>query len=163
MSGIAIYPGTFDPFTNGHLDIVQRSLPLFDKVVIAVSDHGRKNTLFDIGERCLAIAESVKGLLNVEVISFDGLLTECAKEAHASAIIRGLRVTSDFEYEFKMAQFISEQVKDETIEVVYLMAHARTLHISSSSVKELAALKGDVSNYVPVNILKMIHEKYGHA
>lgn len=159
---IAVYPGTFDPFTNGHLRILRRAVNLFDEVIVAVSDHGRKNTRFDIEERCSVIRECVADCPKpVHVEPFYNLVTDYAESKGAVAIIRGLRVTSDFEYEFKMSQFMAEQNKN--MEIIYLMASSSTLHISSSSVKEIANLKGDVSRYVPPQVLKMVKESYGYG
>lgn len=160
MSQTAVYPGTFDPFTNGHLDIVLRAAAMFDKVIIGVSEHRKKKTLFTTGERISQIEKALENVKNVEVKKFDNLLTKFVGEQNAHVIIRGLRVTSDFEYEFKMQQFINDQASD--VEVVYLMASGRTLHISSSMVKEVAELGADVSEYLPKNINEMVKNAYAN-
>ena len=149
---IALYPGTFDPFTKGHLDITLRAAKQFDKIIVLVSDHSKKKTLFTLEQRIQFVKEAVKeaGANNVEVDTFNNLMADYAKEKGACVVIRGLRVTSDFEYEFKMAQFNNE-MNPET-EFVYLMSNASNLHISSSSVKEIASLGGDVTAYVPTTV-----------
>lgn len=154
----AIYPGTFDPFTNGHLDIVLRAASMFEHVMIGVSDHKKKQTLFSVEERIESIQEALKHVKNVSVKPYNNLLTQFVRDERAQVIIRGLRVTSDFEYEFKMQQFINDQARE--VEVVYLMASGRTLHISSSMVKEVASLGADVSEYLPENVNLMVKEAY---
>ncbi|MFT7433988.1 MAG: pantetheine-phosphate adenylyltransferase [Alphaproteobacteria bacterium] len=153
---IALYPGTFDPFTKGHLDIALRAARQFDKLIIAVSEHERKQTLFTLEERIHSIEAVIKGqsIENVTVEGFSNLLASFAIEKGASIVIRGLRVTSDFEYEFKMAQFNNEM--NPGLEVIYLMSTAAYLHVSSTSVKEIASLGGDVSAYVPVCVKQML-------
>lgn len=153
----ALYPGTFDPMTNGHLDVIRRAAQMFEQVTVAVSDHGRKQTLFNLPTRCTMLQQAVSDLPNVDVVSFTNLAVNCARDHNAKAIIRGLRVTSDFEYEFTMAKFMDEQDKD--IEVVYLMAAAHLTHISSTAVKEIARLGGDITKYVPASIAQAIMEK----
>lgn len=157
---IALYPGTFDPFTKGHLDIALRAATQFDCLIISVSEHARKQTLFSLEERIQSIEETVAetGVDNIEVKGFTNLLADFAKEQGAYAVIRGLRVTSDFEYEFKMAQFNNEM--NPELEVVYLMSTAAYLHISSTSVKEIASLGGDVSAYVPKGVRAMLKKAY---
>lgn len=156
---VAIYPGTFDPFTNGHVSITRRALALFDKVVVAVSDHGRKQTLFSLNERCEMIKNVCKQFgPKVEVVSFDNLATLCARKVGASVIIRGLRVNSDFDYEFMMSRFIHEQ--DAEMEVIYLLADKDTLHISSTAVKEIARMKQSVGAYVPPTVQQALVKKY---
>lgn len=160
MSKLAVYPGTFDPLTNGHLDIIERSAKQFEHVLVAVSEHQRKDTLFTLDERVAAIQAEISRFDNVSVAPFTNLLVDFAIEQKADAIIRGLRVNSDFEYEFRMARYIEDQAPD--MEVIYLMAKADTLHISSSSVKEIAHLGGKVENYVPDHVLKMLESKNGN-
>lgn len=160
MNRVAVYPGTFDPPTNGHLDIIARAAGLFDAVYVAVSNHGRKNCLFSEAERCEALGKAVsaRGLANVQVGVFSNMLADCAAEYGARYIIRGLRINSDFDYEFQMAQFVHDQ--NPQLEMVYLMAHAATLHISSSGVKEIAALGGNIDQYLPANVQQMMRNKY---
>ena len=158
---IAIYPGSFDPITNGHIDVIDRSSLIFDKMIISITNsNSNKNQFFSIDERVDMIKESIKSYPNVEVKIFDGLLVDFAIECNATSIIRGLRALSDFEYEFQMA--LMNRNLNEKISTVFLMPHQKYTHISSSLVKEVASLGGDVSNYVPryvMNILKLKYEK----
>lgn len=156
----ALYPGTFDPFTNGHLDIALRAAKQFDHLIIVVSEHEKKKTLFTLTERIRIIKQVIKDhdISNITVEGFSNLLANFAKEKKATIVIRGLRVTSDFEYEFKMAQFNNEM--NPGLEVVYLMSTASYLHISSTSVKEIASLGGDISAYVPPIVQTMLKEAY---
>ena len=156
---IAIYPGTFDPVTNGHLDVIDRASSLFDKVIVAVLDKSNnKKTLFSVEERTSLVKESISDFSNVEVSVFSGLLVDYAKSNNAVAIIRGLRAISDFEYEFQMA-LMNRNLEDK-IRTVFLMPHQKYIHISSSLVKEVAELKGDVSGYVPNHVNKSLKSKY---
>jgi len=158
MPRIAVYPGTFDPFTNGHKQITDRALKLFDEVIVAVSDHERKSPLLSVAERVSSVEDVYQNEPRLTVKPFNNLLADFAEAQGAKALIRGLRVTSDFEYEFKMAQFVGDL--NPEVEIVYLMADAKNLHISSSSVKEIAALGGDVSGYLPSHINELLKKKY---
>lgn len=142
----AIYPGTFDPITYGHLDIIQRAVRLFDQVVVAVADNPRKDTLFSTQER-MELVEAVCDIENVTVDHFHGLLVEYAEAQNACALIRGLRAVSDFEYEFQMA-LVNRQLSED-LSTVFLMPHERYTHLNSTIVREVASLGGDVSPYVP--------------
>ncbi len=155
---IAIYPGTFDPITNGHLDIVRRGVKLFDKIIISIAISSKKNSLFTVNERIQLIEESISSLPSVEVDSFYGLMVEHAKKHSAVAAIRGLRVLSDFEFEFKMA-LMNRSLNDD-ISTVFLMPHSKYTHISSSMVREVASLGGDVSGYVPCHVNDALKRKY---
>ena len=158
---IAIYPGSYDPITNGHLDIIERSSSLFDKIIVAVARNTDKNTgLFSESERLLMIKHSISHLENVEVDSFDGLLVNYAVDKNANVIIRGLRALSDFEFEFKMA-LMNRSLNDD-IRTLFLMPHAKYTHVSSSMVKEAASLDGSVIEYVPDHVDKALREKYGN-
>ena len=157
----ALYPGTFDPITYGHLDVAKRAAGMFDEVVIAVSNHGRKNTMFTLQERLSFVQHAIADTPNIKAIPFDNLTVDCAVEQNAKAVIRGLRVTSDFEYEFTMAKFMAEQNHD--IQPVYLMADAKLTHISSTMVKEIASLGGDIARYVPECVQHSLGEKFADA
>ena len=154
---IAIYPGSYDPITNGHLDIIERSSKLFDKIIVAVARNAEKGSaLFSESERIAMINQSIIHLKNVEVDSFNGLLVNYAADKNANAIIRGLRALSDFEFEFKMA-LMNRSLKEE-ISTVFMMPHEKYTHISSSLVKEVAWLGGDVSAYVPQHVERALQE-----
>ena len=153
MSGTArtaLFPGTFDPFTNGHLDLTERAARMFPRVVLAVSLSPKKGTLFTLEERVALAREAVKGLPNVEVIGFDGLVVDCAKQAQAQVMCRGIRAVSDFEFEFQMA-LMNRRLSPE-LEVVFLMPSARYTFLNSSLVKEIARLGGDITGLLPPNV-----------
>ena len=146
---VAIYPGTFDPITNGHLDIITRSIKFVDKLIIAVSNNNKKKTMFSINERVQMIKKVIQdtNISNVEVDFFDGLLMNYANKKKANIIIRGLRAISDFEYEFQMTGM--NYKLDPKIETVFLMSSDKYQLISSKLIKEINSLKGDVSKFVP--------------
>lgn len=146
----ALFPGTFDPFTNGHLDLTERAARMFPKVVVAVSHSPRKGTLFSLEDRVALAKEAVKALANVEVIGFDGLVVDCAKKAQAQVMCRGIRAVSDFEFEFQMA-LMNRRLSPE-LEVVFLMPSARYTFLNSSLVKEIARLGGDIAGLLPPNV-----------
>lgn len=152
-----IYPGTFDPITNGHLDIIERSSKLFDQVIVAVTNNSEKNNLFNEMQRKEMIEKTVKHLKNVKVKVFSGLLINFVLLEKANIVIRGLRVLSDFEYEFRMA-LMNRKLNDE-ITTLFMMPNEKYTHISSSLIKEVAALKGDIKDYVPEVILQDIINK----
>ena len=154
----AIYPGTFDPITNGHLDIIQRSVDLFDQIIVSVALNSEKGeTLFSEEERTSFIQESISGM-SIQVDSFKGLMVDHANKHSAHAIIRGLRALSDFEFEFKMA--LMNRSLNEKVSTVFLMPHAKYTHVSSSMVREVASLGGNVSEYVPSHIERALMGKY---
>lgn len=144
---IAIYPGSFDPLTNGHLDIINRAALIFEDIIIAVASNSEKDTLFTKDERLEIISEATSSIENARVESFNGLLVDYAKKNNVFTIIRGLRTLSDFEYEFRMA--IMNRSLDSSVETVFLMTDEKYGHISSSFVKEIYNLDGDVSSFVP--------------
>ena len=153
MSGTArtaMFPGTFDPFTNGHLDLTERAAKMFPRVVVAVSLSPKKGTLFSLEDRVALAKESVAALTNVEVIGFDGLVVDCAKKAQAQVMCRGIRAVSDFEFEFQMA-LMNRRLSPE-LEVVFLMPSARYTFLNSSLVKEIARLGGDIAGLLPPNV-----------
>ena len=156
---IAVYPGTFDPFTNGHRDLVQRAASnIFDKVYICVAENSRKDTLFSLDERIELAKKSLSELENIEVIGFNGLLVDFAKELKAKVILRGLRVVSDFEYEFQMSSM--NKKLNNGIESIFLTPSESYAFLSSSLVKEIAELGGDVSEFVSKEVKEAIQIKY---
>jgi pantetheine-phosphate adenylyltransferase len=142
-----MYPGTFDPITNGHVDIIERASHLFDTLIVAVAQGVHKNATFSLSKRKKLVAESSRGVANVEVISFTGLLAEQCKRLEVNVVIRGLRAVSDFEYEMMMALMNRKLYPD--FETVFLMPSARYVYLHSSLVREVFALGGDVSDLVP--------------
>jgi len=156
---IAIYPGTFDPFTNGHLDITERAAKLFDKVYVAIARSTKKSTLFSIEERTLFIEEATKHLKNVWPDSFEGLLVSSAQNKKAIAIIRGLRAVSDFEFEFQMA--LMNRQLNKNITTVFLMPHEKYTYLNSSIVREVAEFGGNVEKLVTPSVAKKLRDKFG--
>ncbi|MDR0966805.1 MAG: pantetheine-phosphate adenylyltransferase [Myxococcales bacterium] len=155
---IAIYPGSFDPPTNGHLTIIHRALRIFDTVVVAVAHNARKTGLFTIGERQELLAEALKGVPRLEIDTFDGLLVDYVRKRQACAVIRGLRAVSDFEYEFQMANM--NRKLDPDFEAVFMMTGEDYFYIASHVVREVAALGGDVSELVPACVGRRLAEKF---
>lgn len=153
-----VYPGTFDPITNGHLDVIIRALKLFDKVLVTVADNPDKSPLFNVDERMDMVREATAVLGDVEVDHFAGLIVDYAKEKDACAIIRGLRAISDFEIEFQMA--LMNRHMDQDITTVFLMPHDRYTHLNSSIIREIASLGGDISDFVPAKVKQRLEEKY---
>ena len=151
---VAIYPGSFDPITNGHLDIIQRGCNIFDKVIVAVLINIDKKGLFTIGERVELIKKATAHLENVEVVSFNGLLVDLAKEYNARVILKGLRAVSDFEYELQMALMNSKL--DPDIETLFMMTSIEYSYLSSPSVKQVGKFGGDISGLVPKEIIDMV-------
>ena len=154
----AIYPGTFDPITNGHIDIAQRAAKLFDEVIIAVAERQAEKTLFTKDERLFFVNNLFSNIGNIKSISFDGLVTDLAREKSAKILIRGVRTILDFDYEFKMAEMNKKLYKD--IETVFLTPTENFNYISSSLVREIAVLGGDVSSFVPQPIQLALKEKF---
>lgn len=153
-----IYPGTFDPVTYGHIDIIKRARDLFDAVVVTVAINSSKSPLFTIEERVHFIKESVKEFNNIYVDSFEGLVVDHAKSVGASGIIRGLRAISDFEFEFQMA-LMNRKLASE-IATIFLMPHEKYTYLNSSIVRNLASLKGDVSDFVPQVVQEALIKKF---
>jgi pantetheine-phosphate adenylyltransferase len=154
----AIYPGSFDPLTNGHLDVVQRAAKLFDRVVVAVAKNEDKHPLFTLGERLVLVKQVVRHLPGVETDTFDGLLIEYVVSRKAHAIVRGLRAVSDFEFEFQLA--LMNRKLNENIETIFMMPKDTYTFLSSRIVKEIARLGGDVGAFVPPNVRSALAKKF---
>ena len=154
----AIYPGSFDPVTNGHLDVVERAGKLFDEVIVAVAHNDEKLPMFSLEERLELLKQTVGKLDRVRVAQFDGLLVEFARTEKASAVIRGLRAVSDFEFEFQMA--LMNRKLENTVETIFLMPKEEYTYLSSRLVKEIARLGGDVSKFVPAIVTTALDKKF---
>lgn len=155
----AIYPGSFDPLTLGHMDIIERSSKIVDELVIGVLNNSAKNSLFSLEERVTMIKEMTHYIPNVTVGSFDGLLVDYMKEIDATIIIRGLRAVTDFEYELQIAQ--TNHVENPNVETVFLTTSLQYSYLSSTIVKEFASHGGDISKFVPAVFINRIYERYG--
>jgi pantetheine-phosphate adenylyltransferase len=158
MQKVAIYPGSFDPVTNGHLDILERGLNIFDKIIVAVMHNPVKEYLFTVEERFEMLSITLKELKNVEIDTFDGLLVDYAAKRKAQAILRGMRAVSDFEYEFQMALMNRRLNRD--IQTVFLMTGLRWIFTSSSIIKEAAQFGGNIEGMVSPSVYKKIKEKF---
>jgi len=158
MDITAIYPGTFDPVTNGHIDIIARAARLYNEVIVAVAVNSNKSPLFDISQRVELLEKVTADFDNVRIIGFDNLLVDCAKQQGASVILRGLRAISDFEYEFQLAGMNRRLSPD--LETVFLTPAEQYEFISSSMIKEIARLGGDVSSFVPSIVQKQLIKKF---
>jgi|SRR5436190_1116740 len=154
-----IYPGSFDPFTNGHLDLVQRAAKLFDRVIVAVARNEAKGPLFAVEERLDLVRQSIKSLPNVSAEVFDGLLVDYVERRGGQAVIRGLRAVSDFEFEFQLA--LMNRKLNENVETIFMMPKDTYTFLSSRIVKEIARLGGDVSAFVPPQTVAMLRRKFG--
>ena len=155
---VGIYPGSFDPVTFGHLDIIERSARIVDELVVGVLNNSAKNSLFSLEERVSMIEEMTKDIPNVTVASFDGLLVEFMNKIDASIIVRGLRAVTDFEYELQIAQ--ANGVQNPEIETVFLTSSLNYSYLSSTIVKEFASYGGDISKFVPEQFIDRIYAKY---
>ncbi len=155
---IAIYPGSFDPITNGHLDVVQRAARLFDRVIVAVAQSEGKHPLFPLADRVSLVQAAVTHLPNVETDSFNGLLVNYVASRKAHTVVRGLRAVSDFEFEFQLA--LMNRKLDENIETIFMMPKDTYTFLSSRIVKEIARFGGDVSLFVPAHVQVALQEKY---
>jgi pantetheine-phosphate adenylyltransferase len=154
----AIYPGSFDPVTNGHLDVIERARKLFDEVVVAVAHNDEKQPLFSLKERLDLLQETAGRIDNVRIAEFEGLLVEFARAEQAGAVIRGLRAVSDFEFEFQMA--LMNRKLDAAVETIFLMPKEEYTYLSSRIVKEIARLGGDVSSFVPACVARALGRKF---
>ena len=159
MNRIAIYPGSFDPITNGHVDILQRTLDMFDKVIVAIAENVRKAPLFTLEERMAHIRDAVGGDPRVEVDNFEGLLIEYVKRRGAGVVVRGLRALADFEYEFQLAHM--NRRLGAGMETIFLMTSEKDFYVSSSLVKVVAQFGGDVTGLVPPLVGQALVQKYG--
>jgi pantetheine-phosphate adenylyltransferase len=157
MERIAIYPGSFDPVTNGHIDILKRGLTLFDKIIVTILHNPAKKTLFSLEERKEMLRISLEGIENIEIDYFNGLLVDYADKRNASAILRGMRAVSDFEYEFQLA-LMNRKLKRE-VQTVFLMTGLRWIFTSSSIIKEAAQFGGDITSMVPKFVENKLKEK----
>jgi pantetheine-phosphate adenylyltransferase len=154
----AIYPGSFDPVTNGHLDVIERGRKLFDEVIVAVAHNDEKQPLFSLEERLAFLKETAGRIENVRIAEFSGLLVNFARAEKAGAVIRGLRAVSDFEFEFQMA--LMNRKLDAAVETIFLMPKEEYTYLSSRIVKEIARLGGDVSSFVPACVAKGLSTKF---
>jgi len=154
----AVYPGSFDPVTNGHLDVIERARKLFDEVIVAVAHNDEKQALFSLEERLQFLQDSIGKIDMVRIAQFDGLLVEFATAQKASAVIRGLRAVSDFEFEFQMA--LMNRKLEASVETIFLMPKEEYTYLSSRIIKEIARLGGDVSSFVPPVVSKALVRKF---
>lgn len=157
----AIYPGTFDPMTYGHLDIIKRASSIFDELVVSVLDNKEKTPLFSVNERVNILREATKDLPNVRVESFEGLLTDYCSSIDIYVVVRGLRAVTDFEYELQMSQ-MNRHLSDHRVETVYLNTSLEYSYLSSSAVKQIAQFKGDLSAFVPDYVAKLLFNRFGY-
>ncbi len=158
MKPVAVYPGSFDPLTNGHIDILQRALPFFSVLHVIVADNADKNTLFSVEERVEMIKEATSREKNIVVTSFKGLVVDYAKKVKAHAIVRGLRAVSDFDYEFQLATMNRRLNAD--IETIFFATRGKYFYISSSAIKDIAKNGGDISSFVPAAVEQKLREKF---
>lgn len=157
MKNIAIYAGTFDPITFGHIDLVKRAASIFDQVIIGIAKSPKKQPMFNLQERVALTEEVLKELNNVEVIGFEGLLLEFAKQHQANILLRGLRTVTDFDYEFQLAGM--NRHLNSSVETIFMMPDEKFMSISSTFVREIAMLGGDVSHFVPEPVIKALQKK----
>jgi|TARA_B110000459_G_C16379708_1_gene389242 pantetheine-phosphate adenylyltransferase len=153
-----VYPGTFDPITNGHIDLIERASKLFDRLIVGIASNQKKSPLFDIDERIALATESLKHLPNVEIKGFDYLLVNFVKDCGGVAVMRGLRAVSDFEYEFQLANM--NRALSPEIESIFLTPAEKFSYISSSLVREISSLDGDVTKFVPTNVANALLKKF---
>jgi pantetheine-phosphate adenylyltransferase len=157
MTKIAVYPGSFDPVTYGHIDIIKRALKIFDKVVVAVAHNAEKKPFFDVSERVGFLKRALKGIKGVEIDDFQGLVVNYVKKRNSSVVIRGLRMISDFEYEFQMA--LTNRKLSSDVETIFMMPSESYSYLSSKLIKEAASLGADLKGFVPHFVEKAIRER----
>ena len=157
----AIYPGSFDPVTFGHIDMIERSAKIVDELVVAVLNNSAKNPLFSVKERVSMLEEITKHLPNVKITFFDGLLIDYARKIDAAIIIRGLRAITDFEYELQLAQ--TNRIVDSQVDTIFLTTSLEYAYLSSTIVKEVASYGGDISHFVPEQLMERIYQKYAEV
>ncbi len=157
----AIYPGTFDPMTFGHLDIIKRAANIFDEVVVSVLNNKEKTPLFSVSERVNILKEATKDIPNVRVESFEGLLTDYCKKIGVNVVVRGLRAVTDFEYELQMSQ-MNRKLSNHRVETIYFNTTLKYSYLSSSAVKQIAQFHGDLSAFVPDFVAKLLYERFGY-
>lgn len=157
----AIYPGTFDPVTCGHLDIIKRAADIFDELVVSVLDNKAKTPLFSVEERVNILKEATKDIKNVRIESFGGLLTDYCKSSGINVVVRGLRAVTDFEYELQMSQ-INRELSAHKVETIYFNTSLEYSYLSSSAVKQIAQFNGDLKGFVPDFVAKLLLERFGY-
>ena len=157
----AIYPGTFDPMTYGHLDIIKRAANIFDEVVVSVLNNKEKTPLFSVNERVNILKEATKDIPNVRVESFEGLLTDYCKKIGVNVVVRGLRAVTDFEYELQMSQ-MNRKLSNHRVETIYFNTTLKYSYLSSSAVKQIAQFHGDLSAFVPDFVAKLLYDRFGY-
>ncbi len=155
----AIYPGSFDPVTFGHIDIIKRASEIFDELIVAVLNNSAKRPLFSVDERVNILKEVLKDIPNIKVLSYEGLLVDFAMENGAGVIVRGLRAVTDFEYELQLAQ--TNSVLNSGVDTIFLTTSLKYAYLSSSTVKEVASYGGDIDKFVPPLVRKLTYEKFG--
>ena len=155
----AIYPGSFDPVTYGHIDIIERASDIFDELIVAVLNNKAKSPLFSVDERVNILNEVLHGIPNVKILSYEGLLVDFAVSCDAGVIVRGLRAVTDFEYELQLAQ--TNSVLNKGVDTIFLTTSLKYAYLSSSTVKEVASYGGDISKFVPPYVEKLTYEKFG--
>jgi len=156
----AVYPGTFDPITNGHLDLIKRALNLFDELIVAIAENPTKEPFFSKQERLKMVQSSVKNLRRVKVLPFSGLLADLTKKLNAVAIVRGVRAVSDFDYEFQLA-LMNRKIAPK-VETVFLMPNEKYSYLNSTLIKDIARWNGDTNKFVPPSVVKMLKKKFGY-
>jgi pantetheine-phosphate adenylyltransferase len=158
---LALYPGSFDPITNGHLDVIQRAAGLFDRLIVAVARDNAKNSLFSVAERVALVKEATAGIANLEVMPFEGLLVNFARDNGACALVRGLRAVSDFEFEFQLA--LMNRKLEPNLETLFLMPREEFTYISSRLVKEIGRLGGNIESFAPANVVAALRAKFAQS